>query len=459
MRPRAPSVLFVLAALAAVRPVGTQIRNLLPITTSGEEHVDAVLSPTGDHVAFRGPDKLAVVAYAGGQEVTLAMGRNLGSFVWAPDASGLYFLDGRDLRFVPRTGGLGRTVATLPELGHALWDVKRDGSELFGTWLYLRDNGGNFERETQVFAIQTDGSAPPRVLVSSLLVVDGVRVSPDQTKIVYREYDAQPFSRHDYFVADIDGRNPVSLTGGAGLGLNPGLPSWLGDNGGICIARIDRLLSRAVVELLMRTDPTPFALTYPTAARNCSVSADGRFIVYEGYWQPGQTWTPVAVPAEGGGHIFFDTSRALAFTGTPMLGGPNGDRLVVSGALGTAPAAQVLKAELGRELLIRPRADLGGTVNLELPVAAGELGVVLLAAAPLPLPVSVGALAGGFQLDPTSVVTVLAGTGTGQGPLQAQLGIPNVPFLSRRAVYLQGVRVTSPMPTGDFTRLVELPLF
>src|SRR5690606_3628264 len=80
MRPRAPSVLFVLAALAAVRPVGTQIRNLLPITTSGEEHVDAVLSPTGDHVAFRGPDKLAVVAYAGGQEVTLAMGRNLGSF-------------------------------------------------------------------------------------------------------------------------------------------------------------------------------------------------------------------------------------------------------------------------------------------------------------------------------------------------------------------------------------------
>src|SRR5690606_20324353 len=163
----------------------------------------------------------------------------------------------------------------------------------------------------------------------------------------------------------------------------------------------------------------------------------------------------VAVPAEGGGHIFFDTSRALAFTGTPMLGGPNGDRLVVSGALGTAPVAQVLKAELGRELLIRPRADLGGTVNLELPVAAGELGMVLLAAAPLPLPVSVGALAGGFQLDPTSVVTVLAGTGTGQGPLQAQLGIPNVPFLSRRAVYLQGVRVTSPMPTGDFTRLVR----
>src|SRR5690606_15046796 len=103
--------------------------------------------------------------------------------------------------------------------------------------------------------------------------------------------------------------------------------------------------------------------------------------------------------------------------------------------------------------------DLGGTVNLELPVAAGELGVVLLAAAPLPLPVSVGALAGGFQLDPTSVVTVLAGTGTGQGPLQAQLGIPHVPFLSRRAVYLQRVRATSPMPTGHLTRLVELPLF
>ena len=165
------------------------------------------------------------------------------------------------------------------------------------------------------------------------------------------------------------------------------------------------------------------------------------------------------MPSRGGGHVFLDLSRSLVFAGTPMLGGTPSDRLIVSGNLAGAPFAQVLKTELARELSVTPRAEVGGNIDLELPATAAELGTVLMAATPLPVELPVPGLAGGFQLDPGTLVTVLIGIGSGQGSLIGRLPIPNVPFLRHKAVYLQGVRLTSLTPTGDFTRLVELPIF
>ncbi len=442
----------------AVPPVAAQSRNLLPLTNTAEAHTAAVLSPDGGFIAFRGPEKIGVVSYLGGAEFVAAAGRNLGTFVWAPDSLGIYYMDGVDVRYVARTGGSSRLVTTLAESGQALWAVKRDGSDLLGTWLFVRNSGGQAVRETQVFALATDGLSGPRVLVQSLVVIDGLRISPDDNKIVYREYDATPFSRRDYVVANIDGSSPVSLTAGQGLGLNPDLPWWLGDSTGICFARIDRVLSRAVVERLTLTDPTPYPLTYTTAARNPSTSADGQYVAFEGWWPFSASWTPMVMPAGGGGQIVLDTSRVLVFSGTPMLGGAAGERMILSGALGASPQAQVLKAELVREMSITPRADVGGTVTVAVPAAVGEAAIVWLAAAPLAVAQSVPGLAGGFQLDPTTLVTVFSGVGTG-GSLTVPLSVPNLPYLRHKAVYLQAVRLPAGAPTGDFTRLVELPIF
>jgi len=445
-------------AAMAVTPCAQQ-RTLLPITSSSQDHRDAILSPDGLFVAFRGPNKLAVVPYAGGSEIDVEQGNNLGSFLWAPDSLGLFYLNGLDLKYVARGGGNPRLVASLVETGLALWDVKSDGSDLFGTWTYIRNNGGQPIRETHIFAIAADGSAPPRTLVTSVVTIDGVQLSPDETRMVYREYDPTPFTPRDYVVANVDGSSPVSLTGSVGLNINPGLPAWRPDGTGIYFARVDRNLGRLVIEQLLLGNPTPIPLTYPTAARNFSVGTAGRWVVYEGFWSPTQSWTLVLMPTDGGGHVFLDPSRPLSFTGTPQLGGVAGDRVVVSGVLATAQFAQVHKVELARELRIAPRATLGGQVGVELPVVANEAGVVMIAAARLPTPFTVPGLAGGFQLDPTTFATVVAGTGSGQGPIVATLPIPGVAFLRHRAVYLQGLRLTSTIPTGDFTRLVELPLF
>jgi hypothetical protein len=448
----------ILALGASHTDLRGQQRLLVPVTSSNEDHRAAALSPDGVTVAFLGPSKIAVVPYAGGAELMLAQSGNLTTFLWAPDSSGLFYLDGLQLRFVARAGGLSRLIATLPETAHALWDIERDGSHLYGTWLYIRNSGGNAIRETHVFVLATDGQSPPVTLVNSVLTIDGVQLSPDETKMVYREYDSTPFTPRDYIVANADGSNPVSLTGGTGLNINPGLPVWRSDGTGIYFGRIDRTLGKPILEQLSLTSTTPVRFTFTTASRNLTRAADARWVAYEGFWLPTQSWTPMLSPADGGGQVFLDPSRPLVSNGTPELGGLAGDRIVISGVLGAANFAQVLKVELARELRVSPRAVIGTTVGLDLPVAAGEAGLVFLSSASLPSAFALFGFAGGFWLDPTNLVTVLAGNGSG-GSLTGQLPIPNMPILQNRAVYLQGIRITSATPTGDFTRLVELPIF
>lgn len=417
--------------------------------------MNPVMSPNGQLVAFRGASKIGVVPYGGGTEVVLATGSNLGSFLWTPDSRGIYYLDGTQLYFIGAGGGLPRPLYVLPEAGHQLWDVKDDDSELFGTWLYVRNSGSTTIRESQIFVMRTDGTAAPRVIAQTVLNIDGVQISPDQTKLAYRQYDSAPFTLHDYFVANIDGTSAVSLTGNLGLGLNPTPPRWDPNNAGVFFARTDRALSRLVIERFSLTSSTQVPFTFPTPARNLSISQDGSWVVYEGYWPSGTTWTPIVMPIEGGGHVFLDTSRSLTFTGAPVLGGT--DRVVLTANLAGGANAQVLKCELARELIVRPRAVVGAAVNVELQVLPGESGVVMLAGAALPTPFVLPGFAGGFQLDPAAIVTVLSGVGNGSA-LTVQLPIPNVNYLRRKAVYLQALRLLS-LSQGDFTRLVELPMF
>ncbi|MEZ5964618.1 MAG: hypothetical protein R3F56_12285 [Planctomycetota bacterium] len=456
--PRRLSAVVSMCALLALT-ARAQLRSLVPITSAGYDHRDALLSPDGNFVAFRGPSMLGVVAYGGGSEVPVVQANlNIGSVLWSPDSLGLYYLSGTDLRYVPRGGGNSRSVAVLPESGISLWDIKADGTELFGTWLYVRNNGSQVIRETHIFAIAADGSSAPRTVVTSLVTLDGVRLSPDGMRMVYREYDPTPFAPRDYMVANIDGSSPVSLTGGLGLNINAGLPAWRPDGAGIVYERIDRSLSRPVVEQLLLGNTTPIRMSLPEPARNLSVSRDGAWVVYEGLFAS-TNWSPFVMPIDGGGHIALDPSRPLQFAGTPQLGGPAGDRVVISGTLATASSAQVYKVELARELRVAPRAVTGGMVRFDLPVTAAELGVIFMAAAlgpSFPIP----GLGGAFQLDAATAVVVVSGTSSAQGTVGVDVQVPNVGALRLAPLALQGVRLLTLSPAaGDFTRPVRLPVF
>ncbi len=448
----------VLAGSWSAAPAGAQQRTIVPITNSAEEHVSAVVSPSGGYVAFKGADKLAVVGYGGGNETVLAAGLNLGTFVWAPDSTGLYFMDGPDLKFARVSGGQATIVQRLPETNHILCDIKDDGVLLYGVWFFVRTSGTPV-REWQVFSMRTDGSAPPTVLLRSVLTIDGVRLSPDETAMVYREYDPTPFQPIDLVIATATGGNRQSLTNNQGLQLSVGYPWWDGDGSAILFPRTDLAISRQVVERLTIGTQTITSLTFPTRARNISVAPSGDWILYEGYWQAGQVWTPVLMPVRGGGHVFLDTSRPVLFRGTPHLDRAVGNRVVFSGDLAGANTSQVLKVELAREMRIEPRIEIGQTFQIALPVEASEIGAVFLAAGIAATPVSMPGLAGSFGLDLGNLVTVLVGVGDGQSPLRTQIAVPNVNFLVRKALYAQAVRFMDLTPRGDFTRWVELPIF
>ena len=435
-----------------------QQRSIVPITSTNEEHVGAVVSPSGTFVAFRGPDKIAAVAYSGGQEIVLTTGRNLGTFLWAPDSRGIYFLDGPDLKFVSVAGGAATTLLRLPETNHVLCDIKNDDTLLYGVWFYVRTSGTPV-REWHVFSVRTDGAAQPATLVRSVLTIDSVRLSPDETLMAYREFDPTPFQPIDLVVAAADGTNPQSLTNSQGLQIGVSAPWWEGDASAVLFARTDPAISRQVVERLQISNQTLTPLTFPTRARNLSVAPVGGFVLYEGFWQQGQVWTPVVVPPRGGGHVFLDPSRPIVFRGAPQADANVGDRIVFSGDLAGATASQVLKVELARELRIEPRIEVGRSFQIELAVGAAETGAVFLAGGISSTPLTLAGLAGAFWLDPTSLVTVLVGIGDGQTPLRTQIAVPNVPFLVRKAMYAQGVRFLDFTPSGDFTRWAELPIF
>jgi hypothetical protein len=389
----------VTAACAALASLPAQQRTIVPITSSAEEHLGAVLNPAGTHVAFRGPNKIAAVPYAGGPETVLAVGTNLGSFVWAADSRGIYFMEGTDLKFVGSSGGPHTVVLRLPETNHALWDVKNDGSVLLGTWFYVRTSGTPV-REWQVFSVRTDGTAPPTVLRRSVLTIDGVRYSPDDMQIAYREYDPTPFQPIDLVVAGADGSNPRSLTNGQGLQIGPTAPWWDPTGSAVCFARTDPALSRQVIERIDVASLAMTPLTFPTRARNMSLSLPDGWILYEGFWQAGGVWTPVLMPVSGGGHVFLDPSRPITFTGTPHMDASRAGRVVLSGNLAGAQNSQVLKVELAREIRAYPRIAIGQTFQIDLPLDPGEIGALMLAASisttPLPLP----GLAGAFAIDP-----------------------------------------------------------
>lgn len=434
------------AALLLALPSLAQLRGVTQITSSGQVHQDAKLSPDGLFVAYRGAGKIGSVGFSGGVEATLATSSNLGDFFWAPNSSGLYFIENSDLKFVSRGGGNPQRLATLPGQGHRIWSVDAQDKKIWGT---------RFDPATStyhIFSVSTSGGSVTD-LVGSPLVLDQVKIDPSGSRILYRETLGIPFSPSEIWMADHDGQNEVSLTGGQ-VAECPDLIDWV-DNAQTAAFAVRSPFSGLPQLGRITTASTQIELLSEGLFqhRNLSVTRDKQWLLHQAQYAGGAA--PAILPPDGGGLILLALDgKTYLFHGVPTSDA-GGTRVVFAATeLGGSTTPQIYTARLDRELRISPRAKLGQSFAVQMPIRSNEIGAVFISAGLAPA-VTLPGFAGALVLN--SVQTLVSG-GSATGSLGGGINVPNEVALLGQSVFFQGLRVIS-LSQGDFTRAAEVPIF
>ena len=436
------------AVLSLALPVTGQ-RSIAQITALPESHQDAKISPDGLLVAFKGPSKIGVVAFVGGTEGVLATGASLGDFLWSPTSSGIYFLDSGVLKFVGRAGGAVTTLASLPGQRHRLWCVDAVDQTLWATrWDPVTFN-------FHIFTVRTSGASPTDI-VTSVLELDDVKLDPTQTSIVYRAFvGGTPFPAIEFFSNSAAGGSEVSLSG-APLNSNPQLADWADNGQSIVFSLISPSYSAqqigrigpAGTQISMMTDGGAFR-------RNCAVTRDRQWIVCEA--QGANGICPAIVPTDGGGLVpLGDGNTFYLFKGPPTADASGTKIAFAATVFGGGSLPQVFTARLDRDLRIHPRLEVGNSFQVDMPIAAAEIGAVLLGAGLLPAPFPLPGFAYGLSLDPTILVVVASGS-SASGNLSVSITVPNTGALVGQSLFFQGLRVAG--LAGEFTRAAETLIF
>lgn len=423
-------------------------RAISQITFTEEAHQDAQISPNGAFVAYEGPGKISLVPFGGGFEADLVTG-SPGDFVWAPNSAGLYYLVGADLRYVGIGGGTV-PLTTLSGSRHRLWCVDSTESQLWGTrW----DQTTGFY---SIFVVGTNGAGATDI-VTTQFVVDQVRIDPTDSKIVYRKTDGLPFSPHEFLSADAaDGNNGVSLTGVGIAGLPEGA-DWVDNGQSIVFSMISQT---SFAWNIARVGPTGTAvqmLTEGSSPRRTSSIAPGRdWVVMQAAHASGVV--PAVMPPDGGGIVFLepDAGDSYTFFGPPTANA-TGTRVAFAATSTADPGGlpKVYAVSLDRELRIHPRADLGTTFQIDMPVSNSEAGIVYMSGGGPIAPITTLGWIYGIALGAPRVV-LFAGSGTA-GLVQVPVTVPNEPLISGVDVHFQGIRASA---TGlEFTRWAEVRIF
>lgn len=436
-----------LVAASLFATVADAQRGVVQITSAVEVHQEAKISPDGQTIAFRGPSKIGVVTFAGVGEAPLVSSSSLGGFLWAPNSSGLYYLDGSDLKFIARSGGSATLLRSLTGQRVQLWAVDHTDSVLFGT---------RYDPATQassIWSIPTTGGVAATDIVTSQDTFDQIQVDPSDSRIVYRQYGSAPFSPIEIFSADLSGKNISSLTGGT-VTSSPEYPEWVDAGQSIAFTVQSPNTNRKQVGRIGPASTQIVLLTDGVEAKRLTaVSRNYAWVLMQAQIPTG--YSPAILPTAGGGLILFgEPGHTYALQGQPSMDA-NGNRMVFAASLDGAPA-QVFGVTLQRELRITPRAETGNSFGITLPVASGEAGAVLLAGGFTTNPLAIPGIAGNFELDPTILLTVVSGS-SATGALMATIPVPNNPWLIGQQLYLQGARITG--LGGDLTSRVYVPIF
>ncbi len=443
-----------LATLLVALPAAAQRRGVTQLTSLQETHQLAKISPNGQTVAFAGPSKIGAVAFGGGAEVTLVNGINLGDFVWSPTSAGLYFLDNAVLKFVPRFGGAPTSLTTLPGQQHRLWAVDAADRKIWGTRL------DSTTQTYHIFTVPTNGGAQPTDIVSSVLVMDEVKLDPQDQFILYRAFSPGiPFSPVEYFRADADGQNAVSITGGSVTNL-PELADWVDNGQSIVFTMISAASARRHLGRIGPTGTQIRMLSEGSFQRRFSaVSPDRRWVVHHATYGDGSSAAPAVIPADGGGLVLLATDGLFYQFEGPPTADDGGTRIAFAARVfGSPEPAHVFAVELERELYITPRAEVGQSFTVTLPVTSSESGTAFLSIGISPLPFSLFGFEHSLDLDPTLLLPILAGTTSTGSLTSVPIRLPNNPALIGASIYFQGLRVRSSV-SGDFTRYAEVRIF
>lgn len=449
--PRLTAALLALVLAVTVPCQGGSAQVLPPLSSSPDHHLDAKISPDGQTVLYRtGPGKIGRVSTVNGAEIPLVVSaqNNLFDYLWAPNSLDVYFLQGNQVRSISRSGGSSLLLATIAGTNVRIWCVDADGVNIWGT---RRENGLH-----HIFSLDTSGGLLPVDVLSSPNVLDDVRVDPSGSSILYRSGSAQPFAAKEYYRADADGQNEMSLLATfsgdsadwADAGQNfvlsaftPTVPPAWG------IGRVD---SAGVLEFLTDAD---------ALMRRTSVSADGQWILFEARNPRDGGVIPGVMPATGGGAVMLYSGQNLILNGGSLTGGLSMDHdnslVAFSASFSDFPGTpdQVFLVALDREVRIHPRVEVGRSFTVELPVEMGELGALAFSVGvETGTPLTVPGINGAFELlaGPGQFAVVLIGQGDGNGPLTVQGDVPNLPRLIGSDIFFQGLRIPESGP-GAFT--------
>lgn len=428
--------------------------SLTAITSTQRAHIDARISPTGSHVAFRvGRSDLGVVTFAGAGETlifTSATG-NLGSYVWDVNGASLYVADGGTLRSVPRGGGTTVTIGTVTGTNVVLWCT--DGTYVYGS----RQNG----QQAAVFRQRVNGQGSPVDLVTVVGTVDELALSPNRGYLLIANGSGVPFTPPTMVRYQIANQTTTTLG-------NPVYPltsiAWLDEGANfVAASRTVNVASTQVVAFDAGTNPTPFTETLQFHRR--TVYAGGNWILCETLSPTGNGITIALLPFSGGGVVHVDTGRALLVNGGQQYGGLTtdaaGTKIAVCGGTGAGdPYPQIYVASIDREIQVSPRLQIGQLFTIGMPLSGTDVGAVAVAfGLTQSTPVQVPPLGGEFNLDitPGSMTTVLSGLATG-GLLQGGWTIPSNQSLVGLQLWFQGLRF-NPQFQGAFTRFGQYQVF
>lgn len=457
-----PTLSLVSAALAALGPcllAGSLPcqRQVKQITKANEAHFDAQISPDGKTVAFRGKQKIGVVSTQGSTEIAVAQGANLGGFVWAPNSAGIYYLDGTTVKFVAKSGGAALTIGT-GKGAIFLWAVDRTDKTIYGT---RADNNNNY----YVFSLATSGSAAPKDIVSipTNYWAEQVRVDVSGAKLAYFVSLQGVHQPKDLRVANADGSNEKSWSGGAKLASNTRNLAWADAGKTAIFTTLVNGLSYTwqIGRLTAASTTVEYLTSEPRHHQRSVVGATPTWIAYQAevVGLAGTHYMPGVMPVTGGGRVPLEPQNTWVFQGDPSIDGA-GQKVVFAASYydqnNNLTTAQVYLVELDREVVIAPRAAPGAKISMSLPVDKGERGMLFLSLKlqdpPLPIPGFTYAIA----IDTNVMLQLLNGVGDGSSPLQlSDISIPNDTTLKGVEVYVQGIR--SPNGSnGDLTRYVQL---
>lgn len=450
---------LVLLGLVASAPAQA---TLTQITTVARQRLDAQISPDGNFVAFRvGSVSLGLVGVQNQVENLIynSTVNGLTHFTWGPASTTLYFVDGNTVRAVPRGGGSALTLGTIAGSSVAVWTTSTDGTKVFGSRLDTNGMG-------HLFQVQANGGGLPVDLVSAPGVIDDVRSDASGRWLLFRNWSGVPFTPVQYWRHDLTGGTGQSQVYASSLTLTDNVQAaWWADNGqdivfttnspNVSQQHVGRAGTGTGGSLQLLTDFQYFT-------RRTYVRPGSRWILCETASTYGVGVSVGVMPLGGGGLVQLEPGRALWFnagsTNSLTMGltiDASDTRIAVcAGTSPTDPAPQIYVASLDREIRVHPRLVPGGSFQIDLPAAVGELGAVvvafgLTAGAPFPVP-PIGGL---VYLDPTpgASVTVISGLGNGSTPLTGSWSLPANPGLVGVRLFFQGVRFDATL-LGSFTR-------